>query len=249
MHHAIPLILLSAFLLGGCGSAPKVTSMERVEQLYAEGLDGAATRAADILVRTRAPGRAEAAWYGGLAAYREGNDSQARSLFKTAATSRTQQIAGGAEAMLGQLSTRRFDYAEALQHFERAWLLLRGTDQRQATLRGVAAARCSGNSQALARWEGRLKSAESAAPSTDSDEAWVLQAGAYRNRTAADTHAARLRPRATRAGVGAVTVRSRRDSGGIWWLVQCGGFASRTEASAARRSLNSDDLIVARRTP
>lgn len=77
MHHAIPLILLSAFLLGGCGSAPKVTSMERVEQLYAEGLDGAATRAADILVRTRAPGRAEAAWYGGLAAYREGNDSQA----------------------------------------------------------------------------------------------------------------------------------------------------------------------------
>jgi len=245
----ILLIAPMLAMLAGCGTPPKAASLSRVQQLYAEGLDGAAAGAASVLVKNGAPGRREAAWYGGLAEFRQGHDAQARVLFKTAATSTEPQVAGGAEAMLGQLATRRAQYAEALKHFERAWLLLRGTDRRQTVRRAVAAAECSGNSQALDRWNGRLASGHAGSDAEAPNGTWVLQAGAYRNRTAADAHAARLTARASRAGIGPVTIRSRRDQGGIWWLVQCGGFGSRTEASAARRSMPGDQLIVARASP
>ncbi len=227
-----------------CGPKTGGASLARVQRLYAEGLDGAASRTATVMMRQRTQDADAAAWYGGLAEFRQGHDEQARRFFLEAARSGDAQIAGGAEAMLGQLDTRRNDLAASQRHFDRAWILLKGSDQRQVAIRGLAAARTAGDTLAKARWQERL--GERTASDGSSDVEFALQAGAYRTRSSADAHASTLQNAAARAGLGPVQVRRRTDPQGTWWLVQCGDFATRAEASAARRRLPGERLIVAR---
>lgn len=236
-------IVASASLLAACQPERTGTSLQRVERLYGEGLNGAASAAASVVARGNSSDAAAAAWYGGLAEFKQGHDEQARTFFKQACRSSSPKIAGGAEAMLGQLATSRGDYAESLRRYERAWSLLQGSDRRQAAVRGLAAAETAGNTLAAGRWRSRLEG-----DSRSTSHAFVLQAGAYRSRSSADSHAQRLAHSAGSAGVGPVTVRSRQDQSGNWWLVQCGGFDSRAEANVARRRLPREELIVARVT-
>ncbi|MDP7071130.1 MAG: SPOR domain-containing protein [Phycisphaerales bacterium] len=234
-------LVCATAMLTGCQPERSESNLQRVERLYGEGLNGAASAAASVVARGGSADAAAAAWYGGLAEFKQGHDEQARTFFKKAARSASPEIAGGAEAMLAQLATRRGDYAQSLRRAERAWSLLRGSDRRQAAIRGLAAAEVAGDTLAVGRWRGRLEGQSASTP-----HAYVLQAAAYRSRSSADAHAARLEASAGGAGLGPVTVRSRQDPNGDWWLVQCGGFASRAEASVARRRLPREELIVAR---
>jgi hypothetical protein len=238
------LALLAAVLLSGCQSRPPAANLQRVQRLYEERLDGAASRTAELMLKQRSPGAATAAWYGGLAEFRNHDMTAASTFFIAATRAGDPTVAGGAEAMLGQIATDRTDYAEALRRYERAWSLLRGSDQTQAGIRALAAAETAGNALAADRWRKRLST--SGAMVATADHPYALQAGAYRTRGAADKHAASLAAIMRRSGLTPVTVRTRRDNGGTWWLVQCGAFASRAEAVAARRSAPSQDLIVAR---
>ncbi len=236
-------ILFAAATLTACQPKRGGSNLQRVERLYGEGLNGAASAAASMVARGGSSDASAAAWYGGLAEFKQGHDEQARTFFKQAIRSSSPRIAGGAEAMLGQLATQRCDYAESLRRYERAWSLLEGSDRRQAAVRGLAAAETAGNTLATGRWRSRLEG-----DTTSTSHAYVLQAAAYRKRASADAHAERLEGSAGGAGLGPVVVRSRQDSGGDWWLVQCGGFASRAEANVARRRLPREELIVARAT-
>jgi hypothetical protein len=238
------LALLAAILLMGCQPKPPAANVQRVQRLYEEQLDGAASRTATVMVDQRAPDADMAAWYGGLAAFRNRDMPAAHTLFIAASHSGTPALAGGGEAMLGQLATNNSDYAEALRRYERAWALLRGSDQRKAGERALAAAETAGNTLAADRWRARLSTSGSAV--NDAAHPYALQAGAYRTRGAADKHAASLAKVMRRSEFAPIAVRTRRDNGGIWWLVQCGEFASRAEAVAARRSARRQDLIVAR---
>lgn len=237
------LAVLAAILLTGCQPKPPAANLQRVQRLYDERLDGAASRTAELMVKQHSPQAATAAWYGGLAAFRSRNVDKAKTLFEAAVRSSEPQVAGGAEAMLGQLATDHRAYADALRRYERAWSLLSGSDKRQAGVRALAAAETSGNTLAADRWRARLSTSGAAAAA---EHAYALQAGAYRTREAASKHASSLGPTMKRSGLSPVVVRTRTDGGGTWWLVQCGGFASRAEAAAARRSAPGQGLIVAR---
>jgi len=238
------LLLLAALLMTACQAKPPAANLSRVERLYEERLDGAASRTAQLMVQQHAPQAAIAAWYGGLAEFRTGDYEQAATFFKAATRSKNAQVAGGSEAMLGQLATLSDEYAEALRRYERAWSLLSGSDQRQAGVRALAAAQVAGNTFAADRWRTRLRTSGGiAAPA---DHPFALQAGAYRTRSAANSHATKLQQTFRRSGLAPITVRTRTDSGGTWWLVQVGAFTSRAEAAAARRKAAVQDLIVAR---
>jgi hypothetical protein len=247
MTHTITrLAVLLGVLLPAMGCQPKAppTTLQRVQRLYDEQLDGAASRAAAVMVRNHSPDAAAAAWLGGLAEYRQGHDEAARRLFMTASRDTDPAISGGAEAMLGQLAARRADDAEALRRYRNAWALLKGSDQRQVAVQALAVASRQKNSPIAATWRSRLNgSATAGAPA---DHPFALQAGAYRRRASADTHAQKLSPRTTDAGFGPAVVRKRSDANGTWWLVQCGAFTTRAEASAARRRLRTSEFVVAR---
>jgi hypothetical protein len=237
------LALTVAMLLSGCQPTPPAANLQRVQRLYEEHLDGAACRAAELMIAQRMPQAATAAWYGGLAEFRNRDIAGAKTFFTAATQSGDPAVAGGAEAMLGQIATDDADYAEALRRYERAWSLLRGSDKQQVGVRAVAAAKTAGNSLATDRWQARLRTSGSPA---SADHPYALQAGAYRTREAASTHASSLTATMRRAGILPVVVRTRTDNGGTWWLVQCGSFASRAEAAAARRSVSGQELIVSR---
>ncbi len=238
------LALAIATLLTACQPKPPAANLQRVQRLYEERLDGAACRAAELMIAQHAPQATTAAWYGGLAEYRNRDIAGAKTFFAAATQSGNPAVAGGAEAMLGQIATESTDYAEALRRYERAWLLLSGSDRQQAGVRALAAAETAGNSLAADRWQTRLRTSQGVA--APAGHPYALQAGAYRTRGAADTHAASLTSIAQQSGLTPVVVRTRADGGGTWWLVQCGSFASRGEAAAARRAAPGQELIVAR---
>lgn len=238
------LFLLTALLMTACQAKPPAANLSRVERLYEERLDGAASRTAQLMVSQHAPQAATAAWYGGLAEFRNRDYEQAAIFFKSAVRSGDPMVAGGAEAMLGQLAAQSQDYAQALRRYERAWTLLTGSDQRQVGVRALDAAEVAGNTLAADRWRARIRTSDGiAAPA---GHPFALQAGAYRTRSAANSHATDLKISLRRSGLTPITVRTRMDSGGTWWLVQVGAFASRAEAAAARRAAPAQDLIVAR---
>ena len=246
MHHPLLLATTLTAVLGGLGCQPKAptTTLERVQRLYDEKLDGAASRAAAVMVRDHSVDADAAAWIGGLAEYRQGHYEAARGLFKTAAYSKDTAVAGGAQAMLGQLAAQRSDDSEALRRYDKAWALLRGSDQRQVAVHAMAVCSRDKQSPEASMWQSRLDGPSMEA--IPSGRLFSLQAGAYRRRAAADSHAATLTTQTKTAGLGPAIVRKRSDSRGTWWLVQCGAFATRAEASAARRRMRSNDFIVAR---
>ena len=246
MHHPLVLATMLTAVLSGLGCQPKApaTTLQRVQQLYEEKLDGAASRAASVMVRDHSVDADAAAWIGGLAEYRQGHYEAARGLFKTAAYSKDTAVAGGAQAMLGQLAAQRSDDSEALRRYDKAWTLLKGSDQRQVAVHALAVCSREKHSPEASTWRSRLDGPNMEA--IPLGQSFSLQAGAYRRRASADSHAATLSTQTKIAGLGPAIVRKRSDSRGTWWLVQCGAFATRAQASAARRRMRSEDFVVAR---
>ncbi|MDG1838870.1 MAG: SPOR domain-containing protein [Phycisphaerales bacterium] len=246
MYHPLLLATMLTAVLGSLGCKPKVpaTTLQRVQRLYDEKLDGAASRAASVMVRDHSVNADAAAWIGGLAEYRQGHDEASRAFFKTATHSKDTAVAGGAQAMLGQLAARRADDTEALRRYDKAWTLLKGSDQRQVAVHALAVCSRDKQSPEASVWRSRLDGPSVAEAPTD--RSFSLQAGAYRRRASADSHAATLSTQTNMAGLGPAIVRKRSDARGTWWLVQCGAFATRAEASAARRRMRSEDFVVAR---
>ncbi len=239
------IVLLAIAAVPACQSPTGPATLDRVQRLYDEGLYAAASGAASVMVRDEARQADVAAWYGGLAEVRRGNDAASRSFFDRAATSTNPDVSGGAEAMLAQLAEDRSDDEAALRHYDAAWTLLTGADQRQVARRAEAIATRRNMSQTEAMWAGRLRPP---AASTGSG-GFALQAGAYSTRASATAHARKLSTQTVRAGIGPATVRQRAGKDGSLWLVQCGTYASRAEASAAKRKLPSVEFVVARMQP
>ncbi|MCH2141978.1 MAG: SPOR domain-containing protein [Phycisphaerales bacterium] len=241
MRTAIVLMLL---LCAGCQEATQSTaSLDRVATLYQEGLDASAASTAAMVVRQGGQDATTAAWYGGLAEYRQGHAAAARRFFEQAATSPTPAIAGGAESMLGQLAQQRADTTAAMKHYEQAWTDLRGPDRRQVALHAIAAAQRDRDTTAAASWKRRLAGQPSDV--TMASSSFALQAGAYQSRTGAEQHATRLR-HSHGGRLQPIVVRGRTGPSGTMWLVQGGAYETRRSAAAARRTLGADDFIVVR---
>ena len=231
-------------LLIGCQHTPPSTaSLDRVARLYDEGLDASAASTATMVIHQGGSSAETAAWYGGLAEYRQGHAAAARRFFDTAAKSPNAVIAGGAESMLGQLAEQRADADAAMAHYEQAWAKLRGPDRRQVALHAMSVAQRQRNQTAVAVWKGRLAGTPS--QPTTSTAAFALQAGAYQSRSGAEQHASRLRNRYG-SQLQPIVVRGRSGASGTMWLVQGGAYDTRGRAAAARRALGTDAFIVVR---
>jgi len=194
----------------------------------------------------------EAAYVGGLSAYRLGDLTEAGARLSAAIDSESSQTAGKAKAVLGLVLVDQGRPDEAAGHFAAASRVLEGDNARQAALHAARAYERTGDEAAAEAWhrvaDGRSRWAiTGSAPAAGS---FTLQAGAYRRRPSAEQAAVEAAALAEDHGLSPVRIVPRRDDrGDMLYLVQVGRFESRTAAMNARKRLGRLQYIVAALPP
>ena len=248
---AVPL------LLAGCAAPTTSTTAEadlnRSLEDYRAGRYATALQVAGA-VQESASGdeRCDAAYVGGLAAYRLGDLAEARARLSLAIDSESPPTAGKARAVLGLVLVDQGRSDEAAGHFAAASRALEGDNARQAARNAARAYERTGDEAAAGAWlrvaEGRSRWAvtDGAAPAGT----FTLQAGAYRRRPSAERAAVEAAVLAEDHGLAPVRIVPRRDERGeVLYVVQVGRFESRTAAVSARQRLGRLQYIVAALAP
>jgi hypothetical protein len=250
------LLLWSAVpvLLAGCASPSSSTSAaadlsRALDDYHAKHYAQALERAAAVQRDASGELRCEAAYVGGLSAYRLGDLDEAGAHLDVAAGSASRPTAGRARAVLGLVLLDRDRPAEAAAHFAAAARDLEADNARQAALRAADAFRRAGDEAAAAAWT-RIAEGRGRPPDPGAGGAFTLQAGAFRQRPHAEKAALEAARVAEGHGLSPVRIVPRRDDrGSVLYVVQLGRFDSRTEAMSARRQLGRLQYIVAALPP
>ena len=247
--HQMPrhLIALSLLLLAGaCKSTPPASSAITLATARYEV--GDFNRARELVQPLLGEGQAdsdEAAWIAGLCDYRQGRLDSAQEQFRYITTGTDQALAAQARVMLAQIELGDGHASLALASLGRAWHNLPDEHHRRAAELAVAAAQAIGDTNAEDRWLARMPAAASRTTPemTAMRERFTLQAGAYRNRSGAETAKQQLDNQGN--ALGDATIRTRTDRRGqTLYLVQIGSFSTRAAADAARRNVAQAELVV-----
>ncbi|MHC4080640.1 MAG: SPOR domain-containing protein [Planctomycetota bacterium] len=248
---AVPLVM------AGCAASPSSTTAEadlnRALEDYRAGRYATAFQeAAAVQDTTSGEEHRDAAYVGGLAAYRLGDLAEAQGRLRLAADSETPRTAGNARAVLGLVLVDQGRPEEAAGHFAAASRVLDGDNARQAALHAAKAYERTGDEAAAEAWlrvaEGRAKWAITG--SAPAGGAFTLQAGAYRQRPSAERAAVEAAAIAEVHGLSPVQIVPRRDErGDVLYVVQVGRFESRTAAVSARQRVGRLQYIVAALPP
>jgi len=234
----------SALGLFACESTPAAVDLDRANAAYAAGdltaaLDHAqqAQRSGDGRVRS------QAAYTGGVAAYRLGRLDEAERRLQVASASSDREVAGRARAMLGTINMDRNRPREAADHFRTAADLLSGDEAARAAYEAGLALRAAGDPVG-ARSQLIIASGEgSGSLRTDAQRelgrtGFTVQAGAFGARANAERLASELQRRGPHGRVWPVRIvlGTARDGSTIH-IVQVGEFTTRQAAEQARRDL------------
>jgi tetratricopeptide (TPR) repeat protein len=213
----------------------------------------------------------ESAYIAGMSAFRLGRHEEAVGWLEAPARSDDRWMAGQASVTLGSslLELRRTN--EAARSFVRAAERLDGEEARKARLAAANAYRELGDRRASDE-QFRLanvtppssggassgsgsgsgsggtsgRPAASGSPASDVGP-FVLQAGAFKDRSKADKRAAEIRAAATRAGLGEPKILSKTGpDGGTLHVVQFGRFPDRRSADASLGRLGVTGVVVGR---
>jgi hypothetical protein len=244
-------------LLAGCAAPSTSTTapadLNRALADYHAGRYATALQeAVAVQESTSGDEQGDAAYVGGLAAYRLGDLSEAGARLSVAVDSKSPQTAGKARAVLGLVRVDQGRSDEAAGHFAAASRALEGDNARMAAFSAAKAYERTGDEAAAEAWhrvaDGRSRWAiTGTAPAAGN---FTLQAGAYRRRPSAELAAVEAATLAEDHGLSPVRIVSRRDDrGDVLYLVQVGRFESRTAAMSARQRLGRLQYIVAAMPP
>lgn len=160
------------------------------------------------------------------------------------------QIAGRAEATLGQIAQQRGNHQYAADLFNRASKKLDGDDSARAAMRAGESLSIMGNQTAATQqFRTAAENADTARLKQHADRLskqgpFTIQAGAYSTRANADKRAAELAAMTQRAGLSRPLVMPDSINGRPGFSVRIGTFASRGEANTARAKLGSGQYVV-----
>jgi tetratricopeptide (TPR) repeat protein len=244
-------------VMAGCAAPSSSTSApadlnRALEDYHAGRYTEALQEAAAVQDGTSGVRSRDAAYVGGLAAYRLGDLIEARARLNVATASASPLTAGKARAVLGLVYLELEQPQEAATHLAAASRTLDGDDARQAARHAAIAYRRAGDEVAAAEWlragEGRGRM-----PSADlmgTGGVFTLQAGAYRQRPRAEQAALEAAELAETHGFLPVRIVPRNDErSGMLYVVQMGRFDTRTAAVSARQRLGRLQYIVAALPP
>jgi tetratricopeptide (TPR) repeat protein len=210
-------------------------------------------QAAAVQDRSLGVRNGEAAYLGGLAAYRLGDLDDARDRLDTAARATSPAIAGKARAVLGLVLMDQGQPQEAATNFATAAQVLSGENSRQAARHAAKAYRRAGDDTAAEAWqrvaEGR-RAPQAAIVAAGRSAGFTLQAGAFRERPRAERAALEAAAVVEGHGLAPVRIVPRQDEwGDVLYVVQVGRFDSRAAAANARQRIGRLQYIVATVTP
>lgn len=160
------------------------------------------------------------------------------------------QIAGRAEATLGQIAQQRGNHKYAADLFNRASKKLEGDDSARAAMRAGESLSIMGNQNAATQqYRAAAENADTARLKQHADRLskqgpFTIQAGAYSTRANADKRAAELAALAQRAGLTRPVVLADTINGRPGYSVRIGAFTSKGEANTARAKLGSGQFVV-----
>lgn len=188
----------------------------------------------------------------GLSAHALKQYSAAEYYLQPLVGSQDPQIAGRAEAALGQIAQARGNHKYAADLLKRASEKLAGDDAARASVRaGRSMSRSGDHASAVKQYEAAADAADSAAVKAYAEKLtkepagpFTLQAGVFSNRSGADTQARSLAPAAMRAGLGAPRVVTGAKGGRTTFAVQVGTFPTRDQASGARGKLGVGQFVI-----
>jgi tetratricopeptide (TPR) repeat protein len=243
--------------MAGCAAPSTSTTakadLNRALQDYHAGRYATALQeAAAVQESTAGVEQCDAAYVGGLAAYRLGDLAEAGARLTVAIDSASPPTAGRARAVMGLVLVDQGRPDEAAGHFAAASRVLDGDNARQAAFNAARAYDRTGDEAAAEAWlrvaDGRSRWAiTGSAPAAGN---FTLQAGAFRRRPSAEEAAVEAAALAEDHGLSPVRIVPRHDERGeVLFLVQVGRFESRTAAMNARRRLGRLQYIVAALPP
>ncbi len=216
--------LAAAALLAGCGASTRQTELGTALADYNAGrYEQALDRAETVRRSSFGEPRHEAAYLGGLAAYKLGHHDAARTYFTAASESADPELRGKAEAMLGTVALDTDRDALAADHFESASRRLDPADARRAVQYAT-----------VARGEGPLE-----------NSGFAVQLGAFSAAENAARAARLFGPRVRSLGfTTAHVIPTHDDRGRPRFLVQVGPFTTKQDARAARTQLGEPTAFV-----
>lgn len=235
--------LLLSVLLAGCNDKPQASSLlgQALQDYEAERYTLAHQRAVEVMNGAPTREREQATYLAGLSAYHYGDIDEAERHFATVIDSVDLRLAGGAQAMLGQIRLDQHRAGDAARLFESAYRKLNGEDGRQAARYAAIAHQQAGNSLAAQRWS----DIGHGYASLESPRGFALQVGAFREHRRAVSAARNAETISTINGHGPVHVVPTKDQRGReLYLVQFGRFETRNAASEARTRLGHLEFIV-----
>lgn len=211
----------------------------------------------------------EAAYMAGMSAFRLGDYTAAERWLTEATRAADRWTAGQAGVMLGNARLKLSRPREAGTAFAAAAQKLAGEDARKARIAAANAYKEAGDLRAADEQfrladvptiavaqgtSGGVATSQNPVPPAAGGSAgtgnqgvgpYVLQGGAFRDRSKAEARADELRPKSVRAGLGEPRIAARRTAdGSSVYAVQIGGFPDRRTAERALGTLGANGVVV-----
>ncbi len=252
-------LLLSAALLTGCKkpTSPQVTApaadtanMSAVDLYNAKRYSDALTVAEQDARTLKGRDKEVAQLTAGLSAYALNQTTLAKHHLDSLTGSSDPQIAGRAEAVLGQIAEKAGNKAYAADLFKRASAHLDGDDSARAAVRaGNSLAKLNKPAEAQTQYRNAAKEADSLAIKQTANKLgqpgpFTIQVGAFTNRTGAEKKLAQMRPLTIKAGMGSPRIIPDNINGKPGYSVHCGMFPTRPAAEAGKAKLGGGQYLV-----
>jgi len=247
---ALLMIAVALITQPGCANKQSVARSSFMEAFRAGDYEVARRDAAITARSTTGVRHDQAALVAGLSAHRLGDDADARLWLEPLATSSNKDIAGRANATLGLIARERRDFGLAAARFSDAATSLSGDDRARADLYAGEALERLGRPHAA---QAHYAAASSHASDDNLSEAlkirldnkaYVVQLGAFSDRSRADRLVRDVEAKARSLGVDAPrVVPTRTSSGAILYLVHVGRFVTRTEAESVLPRFGGQGIV------
>ncbi len=258
------LLLSAAFLtapLAGCKkpTSPQATAtppaadtanMSAVELYNAKRYPDALTVAEQDARTLKGRDKEVAQLTAGLSAYALNQPALAQHHLESLTGSADPQIAGRAEAVLGQIAEKRGNKGYAADLFKRASTKLDGDDSARAAVRaGNSLAKLNKPAEAAAQYRTAAKEADSLSIKQTANKLgqpgpFTIQVGAFTSRAGAEKKLAQMRPVTIKAGMGSPRIVPDNINGKPGYSVQVGMFANRPAAESAKPKLGGGQYMI-----
>lgn len=254
------LSLPAALPLAGCnkgnktaeGTPQALTADASAIDLYnARRFADAKAKADAAIATTKGRDRETNQLIAGLSAYALKQNSLAEHYLSPLLASQDPQIAGRAEAVMGQIAEKKGNHQYAADLFKRASAHLDGDDAARAAVRaGNSLSELNRPAEAAKQYQIAAKEADSLAIKQTATKLgqpgpFTIQLGAFSTKAAADKKAREMTLTASRAGLGTPRVVADTINGKPGYSVQVGTFPTRPAANTAKSRLGNGYIVVA----